>query len=67
VLVQTVHNLAAHEPSPGLLAFGRAVDQITDGIVCFSAEHESLARAARPFLPEPVLHLPHPLFPASGP
>jgi glycosyltransferase involved in cell wall biosynthesis len=67
VVVQTVHNLAPHETSPGLAEYGRAVDQLTDGIICFSPGHESLARARRPFLPGPVLHLPHPLFPAPGP
>lgn len=67
VIVQTVHNIAAHEPTPELLAYRRSVDQLTGGIICFSAEHETLARAQRPLLPAPVLHLKHPLFPVPGP
>ena len=66
VIIQTVHNIAAHESSPELLAYGQAVDQLTAGITCFSAEHELLARARRPFLPAPVLYLRHPLFPVGG-
>jgi len=63
LLVQTVHNLVAHEAAPDMAAYGRAVDELTDAAVCFSAEHEARARAVRPALPATVLHLPHPLFP----
>lgn len=66
VIVQTVHNPTPHEPSPDLIAYGQAVDRMTAGIVCFSVEHESIARARRPFLPGPVLHLKHPLYPQAG-
>lgn len=63
VIVQTVHNLAPHEPSAQLRAYGRAVDALTDGIHVFSPAHEQAARANRPELPGPVLHLPHPRYP----
>lgn len=65
-IVQTIHNVAPHEPAPELLAYRNAVDQLTSAIVCFSPGHETLARAARPHLPRHVLYLPHPLYPSPG-
>ncbi|GAB2711620.1 glycosyltransferase family 4 protein [Kitasatospora kifunensis] len=66
VIVQSVHNLAPHEPTPAMVTFGARVDLLTDGAVFFSAEHERLARGLRPLLPGSALHLPHPLFPAPA-
>lgn len=66
VIVQTIHNVAPHEPTPELMAYRHAVDQLTGGIICFSPDHETLARAARPCLPRQVLHLPHPLYPSTS-
>ncbi|MGW7006141.1 glycosyltransferase family 4 protein [Streptomyces sp. NPDC054933] len=65
-IVQTVHNLVAHEPSPALAWFARRVDALTDGVHVFSADHERALRQVRPGLPSAVLHLPHPLFPPAS-
>ncbi|MGH3709089.1 MAG: hypothetical protein ACRDRQ_13540 [Pseudonocardiaceae bacterium] len=63
LLVQSVHNLLPHEPSPALACFTARVDALTDGVHVFSAAHEQAARRVRPGLPGPVLRLAHPLLP----
>ncbi len=65
-VVQTVHNVRPHEPSPDLARFLDFVDGITDGIHTFSRDHEAAARRVRPGLPQRVLHLPHPRFPVRS-
>ncbi|MFF1733720.1 glycosyltransferase [Streptomyces sp. NPDC058247] len=70
LIVQTVHNLAPHEPTGPLAAFARRVDALTDGVHFFSTEHEAAARLLRPYLPQAGVHVPHPLMPgppASAP
>ncbi|GAB3165224.1 hypothetical protein GCM10027059_22610 [Myceligenerans halotolerans] len=66
VVVQTIHNIAAHEPSGDRGAYLAEVDRLTDGIHVFSAEHERAARAARPELPTAVFRSPHPLLPIGA-
>lgn len=63
VVVQTIHNITAHEASADRGAFQAEVDRLTDGIHVFSAEHEQAARAVRPDLPRAVFRSPHPLMP----
>jgi glycosyltransferase involved in cell wall biosynthesis len=67
LLVQTVHNLAPHEPSRDLAEFAARVDAMTDGVHFFSAAHEAAARTVRPHLPEAAVHLPHPRLSADPP
>ncbi|MFJ2110744.1 glycosyltransferase [Streptomyces sp. NPDC087850] len=64
LIVQTVHNLAPHEPTGPLAAFARQVDALTDGVHFFSPEHEAAARLLRPYLPQSAVHVPHPLMPS---
>lgn len=66
-IVQTLHNLAPHEPRPDLARFRAAIDVMTDGVHFFSAEHERVAREHRPALPIPALHLPHPRYSTPEP
>lgn len=66
VLVQTIHNIAAHEASGDRGAYLAEVDRLTDGIHVFSAEHEQAARAVRPGLPRAVFRSPHPLMPMGS-
>jgi glycosyltransferase involved in cell wall biosynthesis len=63
-LVQTVHDLKAHEPNPELTAYLHEVDALTSGVHFFSEEHERQARSTRPKLPEQRTHFLHPAFPA---
>jgi glycosyltransferase involved in cell wall biosynthesis len=66
-IVQTLHNLAPHEPRPDLARFRAAIDAMTDGVHYFSAEHELVAREHRPALPALALHLPHPRYSTPQP
>lgn len=66
-IVQTLHNLAPHEPRPGLARFRTTIDAMTDGAQYFSAEHERVAREHRPALPALALHLPHPQYSTPRP
>ncbi|MFJ5740115.1 glycosyltransferase family 4 protein [Streptomyces microflavus] len=65
LIVQTVHNLAPHEPTGPLAAFARHVDALSDGAHFFSPEHEAAARLLRPYLPRACVHVPHPLMPGQ--
>ncbi|MCR8945114.1 glycosyltransferase [Streptomyces sp. OUCMDZ-4982] len=70
LIVQTVHNLAPHEPTGPLASFARHVDALSDGAHFFSPGHEVAARLLRPYLPRDCVHVPHPLMPtppASAP
>jgi len=64
-IIQTIHNLAPHEPRPEGQRFLSAVDSMTDGVHFFSDDHERLARADRPKLPVPSVHMPHPRYRAA--
>ncbi|MFE9629534.1 hypothetical protein [Streptomyces sp. NPDC006463] len=67
-LVQTVHDLAPHEPGAnGTVSFIDAVDSLTHGVHFFTKEHEHLARQIRGALPSPALYLPHPRYPGLSP
>jgi glycosyltransferase involved in cell wall biosynthesis len=65
-VVQTIHNVSPHEASAVDASLQRRIDQLTDGVHFFSAEHELLARAQRPDLPESSIVVPHPRY-ASRP
>lgn len=66
-IVQTVHNLQAHEPSTELSGYLHEVDALSDGVHFFSAEHELQARVVRPKLPQLRTLMLHPEFPALVP
>ncbi|WP_328929619.1 glycosyltransferase [Streptomyces sp. NBC_00190] len=67
-LVQTVYDLAPHEPGAnGTVSFIDAVDSLTHGVHFFTKEHEHLARKIRGAPPSPALPLPHPRYPGLGP
>lgn len=66
-IVQTVHNLQAHEPSTELTGYLREVDRLSSGVHFFSAEHELQAREARPTLPQLRTLMLHPRFPTFVP